>query len=228
MRRNKELCVPGEYSDWNLRVSTPQGLGARPTQSSSSGSAGRMASPNLSEIISTRDHSVDDIFVNGASTLCSLFKEQEFISHQINSSLTELCVQLKADSQVDEVTPKRPMFGRGRGRSTSGTGSQMPGTHHRVATVGRGKALNKSPVGKPGRTKCFKCGEVGHHKDMCGKCEKCYEFGHMKSECPYWPKAPVVCWKCHMVGHFHNQCTKVSNATTQTVLSTNQQRWRRP
>ena len=66
MRRNKEPRVPGEYSDWNLRVSTPQGLGARPTSSSSSsGSAGRMASPNLSEIIS-RDHSVDDIFVHGA------------------------------------------------------------------------------------------------------------------------------------------------------------------
>ena len=91
MRRNKELRVPGEYSEWNLRMSTPQGLGARPTLSSS-GSAGRMASPTLSEITSTRNQDVDDIFVSGASTLCSLFKEQEFISHQINSSLTELFV----------------------------------------------------------------------------------------------------------------------------------------
>ena len=74
-------------------------------------------------------------------------------------------MQLKADSQVDEVTPKRPMFGRGCARSTSGTGSQMPGTH-RVATVGRGGALNKNPLSKspskPGRSTCFKCGEVKH------------------------------------------------------------------
>ena len=118
MKRNKELRVPGECKDWSLKVSTPQGLGARHTLGS--GSAGRMASPNLSEIIS-RDHSVDDIFIHGASTLCDLFKKQELISSEINSSLTELCVQLKADSQV-EVTPMRPI-GRGIARSTSGTGS---------------------------------------------------------------------------------------------------------
>ena len=115
---------------------------------------------------------MDDIFIHGASTLSNLFKKQELISNEINSSLTELCVQLKADSQVDEVTPKRPI-GRGRARSTLGTGSQMSGTH-RVATVGRGGALSKSPLSKspskPGRSTCYKCGEVGHWKARCGMC----------------------------------------------------------
>ena len=61
-------------------MSTPKGLGAQPIQSIG-GSAGEMASPR-SEITSPRNQEdVDDIFISGASTLCSLFKEQELISH---------------------------------------------------------------------------------------------------------------------------------------------------
>ena len=102
MRRNKEPRVPDKYSDWNLKVSTPQGLGARPTQSSS-GSAGRMASPNLSEIISTRDHSVDDIFVNGASTLSIVVKEQlGFVPHQHISVLTDSKVSVSVSDTLSQ------------------------------------------------------------------------------------------------------------------------------
>ena len=144
---NKEPRAPGRYThdlecnshssqlqvnhEYEPRVSTPKDFGTRPTLSIGS-SAGEMASPR-SEITSPRNQEdVDDIFISGASTLCSLFKEQEFISHQINLSLTELCVQLKADrsSHVNEATPERPKWqdgdrglGRGRGRVTSVTGS---------------------------------------------------------------------------------------------------------
>ena len=91
MKRNQEPRVPDEAS-WRMKVSTPQGLGARHTLGSDS--AGRIT-PDISVI----DHSVDDIFIHGASTLSDLFKKQELISSEINSSLTKLCVQLKADSQ---------------------------------------------------------------------------------------------------------------------------------
>ena len=171
---NKEPRAPGRYThdlecnshssqirvnrEYEPRVSTPKDFGTRPTQSIGS-SACEIASPS-SEIASPRDQEdVDDIFISGASTLCSLFKEQELISHQINSSLTDLCVQLVADraSQVKEATPKwhdgDRGSGRGRGRTlfkspASVTGSQMPGDHRRVKTAaeGHGKAQGKVPV----------------------------------------------------------------------------------
>ena len=121
---NKEPRAPGRYThdlkcnshgsqlqvnrEYEPRVSTPKDLGTQPTQSIGS-SACEIASPKKREIASPRDQEdVDDIFISGASTLCTSFNEQELISHQINSSLTDLCVQLVADraSQVKEATPK--------------------------------------------------------------------------------------------------------------------------
>ena len=136
-----------------MRVSTPRDCGMLPTQVKR-------------EIVSPRDQGVDDLFIRGATTLCTLFKEQESITHQINSSLTDLCVQLVADraSQVREEVMATPMWhdgvgepecgcGRGRGRALfrqdPATGSRIPGDHHRVSAaeghgIGRGKPVGVS------------------------------------------------------------------------------------
>ena len=115
-----QLQVNREYEP---RVSTPKDYGTLPTQSIGSSAKREIASPKKREIASPRDQDVDDIFISGASTLCTLFKEQELISHQINSSLTDLGVQLVEDraSQVKEATPKWHDGDRGSGRGRGRT-----------------------------------------------------------------------------------------------------------
>ena len=53
---------------------------------------------------SPKDRGGDDL-LQEARQLCALFKEQELVTHQINSSMTNMCMQLKADrtSQLREV-----------------------------------------------------------------------------------------------------------------------------
>ena len=56
----------------------------------------------------------EDGLLQDARKLCALFKEQELVTHQINSSLTDMCMQLVADnaSQVKEAAAA-PMEVRG-------------------------------------------------------------------------------------------------------------------
>ena len=85
--------------------------------------------------LSPRDQWVDDL-LREARQLCTLFKEQELVTNQINSSMTNLCVQLVADSasQARETTatPMRhdgdrvPECGRGRGRGRALFGQKHP------------------------------------------------------------------------------------------------------
>ena len=68
-----------------IRVSTPKDCGMLPTQ------------VKCEMGVSPTGQGVDDLFIREARQLCTLFKEQELVTHQINSNLTNLCVQLVAD-----------------------------------------------------------------------------------------------------------------------------------
>ena len=46
--------------------------------------------------LSPRDQGLDDL-LREARQLCTLFREQELVTHQINSSMTNMCMQLVAD-----------------------------------------------------------------------------------------------------------------------------------
>ena len=199
-----------------IRVSTPKDYGILPTQVKR-------------EIASPRDQGVDDLFISGATTLCTLFKEQESISHQINSSLTDLCVQLVADraSQVKEATPKwhdgDRGSGRGRGRTlfkspASVTGSQMPGDHRRVKTAaeGHGKAQGKVPVSvsveMPSTTSRIPSTSRKQATSIANdtlarqgrpvkdlKCFKCGKKRHYQDKCGKGTR-------CYKTGHMKNDC----------------------
>ena len=117
----------------NPDPSTPQGLGMRNTLDK--GISVMDSGNTLDKGISVIDSDKSVLFVNDASTLSDLFRRQEIINSVIKYSLQELCGQLRADSQV-QATPMRSV-GRGRARSASGAGSQMPGAQ-RMMTIGRG------------------------------------------------------------------------------------------
>ena len=92
VRSEEEPRAPGRYThnlecnnvsqlqvnrEYEPRVSTPKDYGTLPTQSIGSSAKREIASPKKREIASPRDQEdVDNIFISGASTLCTVFKEQ--------------------------------------------------------------------------------------------------------------------------------------------------------
>ncbi|XP_045802292.1 uncharacterized protein LOC123895860 [Trifolium pratense] len=82
----------------------------------------------------------------------------------------------------------------------------------RVDQEGKQKSANgreTSGGGNSNPSRCFKCGEIGHHVAECqetkSKCFRCGRLGHMANECR---SSTVTCFRCGEPGHTRPQCGK--------------------
>ncbi|PNX69143.1 cellular nucleic acid-binding protein, partial [Trifolium pratense] len=94
----------------------------------------------------------------------------------------------------------------------AGQNRNKPYDKSREDQEGKQKTANgreTSGGGNSNSSRCFKCGEIGHHVAECqetkSKCFRCGRLGHMANECR---SSTVTCFRCGEPGHTRPQCGK--------------------